>query len=549
MSSASRSGLYAGLVMRGTPATTECAAGSPCSLMMMPRLRGGSNKIDIDETCQLDPTRIAVKDKLGNHVVVSLAKGWPAALSAEIFVGDILVEVDEEAVAHLSTTALVQNMRGFEGAPIHLLLQRGEARDFVGVVLERVLQGIVDPADPEKKSMLETTIDMGLSMSGKATSMFSYRAKSQAAPQPATAAVQSSVAGVGIGFSCDEEANFVVSKIVAGGPAALSKLIKVGDVMVSVDGMDLDDMSIKDLIKTLKGPVGTSVELDLTRAGKMVNAMLTRDHVVTPVTMSSSSMAAGLFNSVSAVSAMATSSISSLSSISGGATAALTGSLSSGLSSITTSLSSLSLSSRSAAVSAADNVGVGLGIKKNQHGDFMIMDIVDGGAAALTSKVAVGDILQKVDKTSVAGIKSATLRDLILGAPLSSAILSLCRWVADGDEGGEWKSYQVLITRQKKPRRAAPAVLPAAAAAAQLSSATAAAAARPRAAAASTSGAAGGASARGGASAGVATSTSAPSAAAVTNAAPVAATVASVAGSAASRVSPSKVKGAAAVEG
>jgi len=41
-------------------------------------------------------------------------------------------------------------------------------------------------------------------------------------------------------------------------------------------------------------------------------------------------------------------------------------------------------------------VGVGLGIKKNQHGDFMIMDIVDGGAAALTSKVAVGDILQKV---------------------------------------------------------------------------------------------------------------------------------------------------------
>jgi len=58
MSSASRSGLYAGLVMRGTPATTECA-GSSCSLMMMPRLRGGSNKIDIDQMCQLDPTRIA----------------------------------------------------------------------------------------------------------------------------------------------------------------------------------------------------------------------------------------------------------------------------------------------------------------------------------------------------------------------------------------------------------------------------------------------------------------------------------------------------------
>jgi len=203
-------------------------AGSSGSLMM-PRLRGGSNKIDIDDMCQIDPTRLAgvgigfKKDKVGNHVVVSLAKGWPAALSSEIVEGDMLQEVDDVAVAQLSTTALVQMMRGFEAAPIKLLLQRGEAGDLVEVVLERVLQGVVDASDGAKKSdsWLESTIDMGLSMSGKATSMFSYGAKAKGADSPAqtppAAGVQSGVAGVGIGFTCDEEANFVVSKLVAGG--------------------------------------------------------------------------------------------------------------------------------------------------------------------------------------------------------------------------------------------------------------------------------------------------------------------------------------------
>ena len=210
------------------------------------RLRGGSNRIDIDDNCAIDPTRLAgvgigfKKDKVGNHVVVSLAKGWPAAVSGEIMEGDILLEVDEMPVAPLSTTALVQNMRGAEGSEVKLLLQRGEAADLFEVCLERVMQGIVDPADPPKKGYLESTIDMGFSMGGKATSILGLSGASKA-PAPAPEKL-GGVAGVGIGFSCDEEANFVVSKLVAGGPAALSKQIKPGDVLLSVDGMELDDM-------------------------------------------------------------------------------------------------------------------------------------------------------------------------------------------------------------------------------------------------------------------------------------------------------------------
>ena len=64
--------------------------------------------------------------QVGNHLVVSLAKGWPAALSGQVMEGDILLEIVEAPVAPLSTTALVQTLRGAEGTQVNLLLQRGE---------------------------------------------------------------------------------------------------------------------------------------------------------------------------------------------------------------------------------------------------------------------------------------------------------------------------------------------------------------------------------------------------------------------------------------
>ena len=43
-----------------------------------------------------------------------------------------------------------------------------------------------------------------------------------------------------------------------------------------VDGMPLDDLSVKDLSKLLRGPVGTSVELHLKRRG-ISNTYFTTD--------------------------------------------------------------------------------------------------------------------------------------------------------------------------------------------------------------------------------------------------------------------------------
>ena len=92
-----------------------------------------------------------------------------------------------------------------------------------------------------------------------------------------------------------------------------------------------------------------------------------------------------------------------------------------------------------------------MGIKKNQHGDFMVTEVAEGGVAALSGKVCVGDVVVAVDNQSVMGVKSAVLRDLIMGAPGSVCNLSLSRWHAEGGEGGgKWESVTVQLTRRKK---------------------------------------------------------------------------------------------------
>ena len=351
------------------------------------RLRGGSPSAGLGyfENCAVDPTRIAgvgigcKLDKLGNHVVVALKKGWPAALSGDVMEGDIVIEVDDMPTAPLSTMELLQRLRGPEASQVKLLLQRRDSADLVEVCLERVLQGIVDPSDTPKKGYLESTIDMGLSMGDKATSLFKFASTAKSTPsQDKSPADDGGEVGVGIGFTCDEDANFVVSKLVSGGPGALCKQIKAGDVLVAVDGMEVGDMTMKDLVKLLKGPVGTSTQLDLRRGRQTFSVALTRAHAGASKSSASggSSIAAGIFNSMSGIAASSIPSLPSLSTLSataGGATAALSGTLSS----VTASLTSFSFSSKAAPQPscAGEMVGIGLGIKKNQHGDFMIMDI------------------------------------------------------------------------------------------------------------------------------------------------------------------------------
>ena len=448
------------------------------------RLRGGGiddmlkalAEAEQGDAVAVDPSRnagvgIGLKtDKVGNHIVAKLTEGWPAALSGEVLVGDMVMEVDDEPVGPLSTPALVLKLRGEEGTTVKVLLQRGEEGELVEVCLDRVAQGVLDPNEkPTADHWIESAVEKGFSLGDKASSLLPSLIGSSKRAQPSAAAetVEGAEAGIGVGFATDDEGNFVVSKLLPGGPAALSSQVKKGDVLVAVDGAELDeDFSLKKLVKLLKGPVGSDVDLELLREGAPVAVTLTRQHPV-PVPSATSTIAAGVFNSMASLGSMASTATSKVSGlakpVAGGVKESAGALFSSGLSSMSTLASSLPampgipFSSKPVA-DAATLVGVGLGIKKNQHGDFMIVDIPATGPAAACGKFAVGDVLQKVGKESVVGMKSAALRDLILGPPGSTVRLSLTRWEPNTDE---WKSYAVDLMRQKKPlsvrKTAAPA--------------------------------------------------------------------------------------------
>ncbi len=51
-----------------------------------------------------------------------------------------------------------------------------------------------------------------------------------------------------------------------------------------------------------------------------------------------------------------------------------------------------------AAAFKGEPVGVGLGIKKNHYGDFMVTEVAEGGVAAETGKIKVGDVLVAIGK-------------------------------------------------------------------------------------------------------------------------------------------------------
>ena len=71
--------------------------------------------------------------------------------------------------------------------------------------------------------------------------------------------------GIGVMIQTDQEVLYPkVTQIIEGGSAADSD-IRVEDYIVEVDGVDVYDMDLTDVVALIKGPEGTEVTLDLIR--------------------------------------------------------------------------------------------------------------------------------------------------------------------------------------------------------------------------------------------------------------------------------------------
>lgn len=89
--------------------------------------------------------------------------------------------------------------------------------------------------------------------------------------------------GIGVTVTALEDGSgFVVAKVQEGGPADQGGM-QVGDVIVQVDDLSVDGLSMTELSSLIKGEENTSVTITVLREGEGISLYLTRKHMKTTV--------------------------------------------------------------------------------------------------------------------------------------------------------------------------------------------------------------------------------------------------------------------------
>mmetsp|Transcript_1132 Transcript_1132/g.2452 ORF Transcript_1132/g.2452 Transcript_1132/m.2452 type:complete len:122 (-) Transcript_1132:27-392(-) len=89
--------------------------------------------------------------------------------------------------------------------------------------------------------------------------------------------------GVGIAFQADSKGALFVEALTADGPASNSGNVFHGDCLREVDGVDVYQRPIKEVVHRILGPAGTTVVLTFERSGRPVRVALTRGVSPPPV--------------------------------------------------------------------------------------------------------------------------------------------------------------------------------------------------------------------------------------------------------------------------
>jgi carboxyl-terminal processing protease len=132
-------------------------------------------------------------------------------------------------------------------------------------------------ASLDKTKLLEATID-GLVAGTGDTGHTRYLLPAELAIQDAI--LKGSIVGIGVRIDLTSGA-FVVRQAFAGSPAAAAGM-KAGDLIVSVDGQATKGLSIDDLSTLVRGPVGSTVTIGITRAGKPQKLAIVRASITVP---------------------------------------------------------------------------------------------------------------------------------------------------------------------------------------------------------------------------------------------------------------------------
>jgi carboxyl-terminal processing protease len=94
------------------------------------------------------------------------------------------------------------------------------------------------------------------------------------------AALKKQFQGIGVVLKESEDGVYI-SDLITGGPAYLSGAIKVGDVVLAIDGHNVQDIAFEEVLEHLRGDEGNFVELTLKReSGEACKVQLKREKIV-----------------------------------------------------------------------------------------------------------------------------------------------------------------------------------------------------------------------------------------------------------------------------
>ncbi|MBT6293659.1 PDZ domain-containing protein, partial [bacterium] len=88
--------------------------------------------------------------------------------------------------------------------------------------------------------------------------------------------------GIGASMMLNKNKQFQIITPLKGSPALKSGLLP-GDIVISVNGIDLSGKTIQDGISLIKGPKGTKVKLTIKRGSKFLDFYITREKIDIPI--------------------------------------------------------------------------------------------------------------------------------------------------------------------------------------------------------------------------------------------------------------------------
>ena len=190
-----------------------------------------------------------------------------AAKSGLVMLGDTLCEVDDRDVSGMLPNQVKGLVMGPPGTSITLGLKRGSGHPFY----VRLTRSHPVPSGRDSEASASNRNAAQQQAAVDSAYLVPSVDKHMSAPPPS---VESG--GIGVGIALDTSGQLRVTSLTPGGPAERSELIKIGDILRSVDSHNIAGRSAAAVKPYIVGPVGTPLTLVVIRGRTPITIRLVR---------------------------------------------------------------------------------------------------------------------------------------------------------------------------------------------------------------------------------------------------------------------------------